>query len=162
MPSVIWPYSFYTCSSEHWVNYISLGSGSFIKHFCLCELYSSPYSCLWGRVKQADKITRCRNTRVPSQLRRQIWYCVFLPSSVWIQSQLYTHVWVWLLVFYCSRFQRCSHDCNNFIMEQTSVFDVDLLKALAEMLFVKFLILTKVSYKVTNNTKNNQQVVLTH
>lgn len=47
-------------------------------------------------------------------------------------------------------------------MEQTSVFDVDLLKAWAEMLFVKFLILTKVSYKVTNNTKSNQQVVLTH
>lgn len=156
MPSVIWPYSFYTCSSEHWVNYISLGSGSFIKHFCLCELYSSPYSCLWARVKQADKITRCRNTRVPHSWEDK--------SDTVLACHLvfgYKHSFIYTSGFGCSS-SIVADFSDVVVMEQTSVFAVDLLKAWAEMLFVKFLILTKVSYKVTNNTKSNQQVVLTH
>lgn len=73
----------------------------------------------------------------------------------------YKHSFIYTSGFGCSS-SIVADFSDVVVMEQTSVFDVDLLKAWAEMLFVKFLILTKVSYKVTNNTKNNQQVVLTH
>lgn len=73
----------------------------------------------------------------------------------------YKHSFIYTSGFGCSS-SIVADFSDVVVMEQTSVFDVDLLKAWAEMLFVKFLILRKISYKVTNNTKSNQQVVLTH